>query len=322
MPDELEKRLERALHAIPPAGEDVTGRARRAALAALPPEAETRRRRRRRLLVPAAACTVAFVFGGVTLAATGGHLPLVGPSPRHHHRTPVVVPARRTGPVLPRGAIAFSATADGRAWLATSAGASLHGRPLSALAVSPGAVNLIEAESRTLRAVHVPAGTTAFILNLDGTATAATWAPAGIRIAYAVHTATGNRLYDAWGNGTHTFLVAAHTNGQAPSWRWDSLVLRVHPRGWHGDGAQPHERRDVGPPPRVRDPPPCRRRLRALWRPARDRRPVGPGASRGHAPPQPRALCVCEHAGGAEDRLAPAARSSSSARARRSPATW
>jgi hypothetical protein len=28
-----------------------------------------------------------------------------------------------------------------------------------------------------------------------------------------------------YGNGTHVHLVAAHTNGRAPSWRWDSLVF-------------------------------------------------------------------------------------------------
>ena len=225
MPDELEQRLERALAAIPPAGEDATGRALRAALDALPPAAESRRRRRRRLLVPAAACAVAFVFGGVTLAATGGHLPLVGHSPKVHHPTPPIVPAHHRGAVLPRGAIAFSATADGRAWLATSAGASLHGRPLSALAVSPGAVYLLEAAGRTMQAVHIPDFRTAFTRGVAGTAAAGAWAPAGIRIAYVVRTDSGNRLYDMYGNGTHVHLVAAHTNGQAPSWRWDSLAF-------------------------------------------------------------------------------------------------
>jgi hypothetical protein len=224
MPDELEQRLERALAAIPPAGDDATQRALRAALDALPPAAEARRRRRRRLLVPAAACVVAFVFGGVTLAATGGRLPLVGDSP-HHHPKPAVAPAHHPVAVLPRGAIAFSAVADGRAWLATSAGASLRGRPLSALAVSPGAVYLLEAQGRIVRAVHIPDFRSAFARGVAGTATATAWAPAGIRIAYVVHTDSGNRLYDMYGNGAHVHLVAAHTNGRAPSWRWDSLVF-------------------------------------------------------------------------------------------------
>jgi hypothetical protein len=225
MPDELEQRLERALQAIPPAGADATERARRGALDALPPASEPNRWRRRRLLVPAAACAVAFVFGGVTLAATGGHLPLVGNSPQPHRPTPSVRPVHHAAAVLPRGAIAFSAVAGGRVWLATSAGASLHGRPLSALAVSPGAVYLLEAEGRSLRAVHVPDGRTAFTRGIAGNVAATAWAPAGIRIAYVVQTAAGNRLYDMYGNGTHVHLVAAHTNGRAPSWRWDSLVF-------------------------------------------------------------------------------------------------
>ena len=175
--------------------------------------------------MPAAACAVAFVFGGVTLAATGGHLPLVGSSPKPHRPATSVRPAHHPAAVLPRGAIAFSAAADGRVWLATSAGMSLHGRPLSALAVSPGAVYLLESQGGSMRAVHVPDGRTAFTRGLAGTAAAAAWAPAGIRIAYVVHTPAGNRLYDMWGNGTHVHLVAAHTNGQAPSWRWDSLVF-------------------------------------------------------------------------------------------------
>lgn len=225
MPDELEQRLQRTLASIPPPGDDATERARRAALDALPPAPEPRRWRRRRLLVPAAACAVAFVFGGVTLAATGGHLPLVGNSPKPHHPAPTVPAVHPAAAVLPRGAIAFSAAADGRVWLATSAGATLRGSPLSALAVSPGAVYLLEAQGRSLRAVHVPDGRTAFTRGVAGEAAATAWAPAGIRIAYVVHTPAANRLYDMFGNGTHVHLVAAHTNGQAPSWRWDSLVF-------------------------------------------------------------------------------------------------
>jgi hypothetical protein len=225
MPDELEQRLQRTLASIPPPGEEATERALRAALDALPPAPEPRRWRRRRLLVPAAACAVAFVFGGVTLAATGGHLPLVGTSPKHHRPAPTFPAVRHAAAVLPRGAIAFSAAAGGRVWLATSAGASLHGSPLSALAVSPGAVYVLEARGRSLRAVHVPDGRTAFTRGIAGEAAATAWAPAGIRIAYVVHTAAGYRLYDMYGNGTHVHLVAAHTNGQAPTWRWDSLVF-------------------------------------------------------------------------------------------------
>ena len=219
MPDELEERLARTLQAMPPPAGDATQRALRAALAALPPAAEARRRRRRRLLVPAVACAVAFVFGGVTLAATGGRLPLVGTTAHHHHAR---THAPRSGVVLPRGAIAFSVAAGGRAWLATSGGAALRGRPLRMLAVSPGAINLLEGADHTLTAIATGDGHVAFSRTLPGPPLAASWAPAGIRIAYTVHTETGDRLYDMFGNGRHRFLVAGRTSGAAPSWRWDS----------------------------------------------------------------------------------------------------
>jgi hypothetical protein len=222
MPDELEERLARTLRSMPPPAADATERALRAALEALPPAAEARRRRRRRLLVPAVACTVAFVFGGVTLAATGGRLPLVGTPAHHHHPTRTHAHAPRAGVVLPRGAIAFSVAAGGRTWLATSGGAALHGRPLRTLAVSPGAINLLEGADHTLIAIATGDGHVAFTRTLPGPPLAAAWAPAGIRIAYTVHTGTGDRLYDMFGDGRHRFLVAGRTSGAAPSWRWDS----------------------------------------------------------------------------------------------------
>jgi hypothetical protein len=225
MPDELEHRLERALQAAPPPGADATERALRAALEALPAAADVRRRRRRRLLVPAVACAVAFVFGGVTLAATGGRLPLVGTPAHHHGATPPRRPAPKPAAVLPRGAIAFSAVAAGRAWLATSSGAALHGRRLSALAISPGAVWMVEGGRRGLHAVGVPDGRAGFDRRLPGTPLAAAWAPAGIRIAYVVRAPGGDRLYDMFGNGTHAVLVAAHALPQAPTWRWDSQAF-------------------------------------------------------------------------------------------------
>src|SRR5690349_24094344 len=119
MPDELEERLERTLGELEP-GADVTERARASALGALPPP---RTRSRRPLVLVAAACAVAFVFGGVTLAATGGGLPLVGDQSHHHLQAPPQAPARHPGIKLPRGAIACSATGGGRAWLVTSSGA-------------------------------------------------------------------------------------------------------------------------------------------------------------------------------------------------------
>jgi hypothetical protein len=220
MPDELEERLERTLGELEP-GPDVTDRARTAALAALPPP---RPRSRKPLVLIAAACAVAFVFGGVTLAATGGGLPLVGGESHHHPQPP---PARDHHPPiqLPRGAIAFSATGGGRAWLVTSSGARLRGKHLSALAVSPGAINLLEGSGRVLVAVSAADGHIAFTRHVPGEPIAAAWAPAGIRIAYVVRTGEGDRLYDMYGNGRHAFLVAPRTDGGTPTWRWDSLAF-------------------------------------------------------------------------------------------------
>jgi hypothetical protein len=173
----------------------------------------------------AAACAVAFVFGGVTLAATGGGLPLVGGESHHHRQAPTRPAARHPGIQLPRGAIAFSATGGGRAWLVTSSGARLRGKALSALAVSPGAINLVEGSGRALVAVSVSDGHVAFTRRVPGEPIAAAWAPAGIRIAYVVRTGRGNRLYDMYGNGRHAFLVAPRTDGGTPTWRWDSLAF-------------------------------------------------------------------------------------------------
>jgi hypothetical protein len=220
MPDELEDRLERVLGELQP-GTDVTERARASALRALP----ARSRPRRPLLVLAAACAAAFVFGGVTLAATGGGLPLVGGE--SHHRRPEHPPPADHHPDirLPRGAIAFSSAGDGRAWLVTSSGARILGKQLSALAVSPGAVNLLEGSGHALVAVAVSDGHVAFTRKVPGEPIAAAWAPAGIRIAYVVRTGEGNRLYDMYGNGRHAFLVAPRTDGGRPTWRWDSLAF-------------------------------------------------------------------------------------------------
>ncbi len=220
MPDELEERLERALRGAPPADAEAEERARRAALAAMPPP-RARRLPGRGLLAAAAVCAAVLVFAGVTLAANGVHIPLVGAARPEHRPRP---PARpRPGALaLPRGAVAFAAVAGGRAWLATSAGRGLHGRPLTLLAVSPDAINLLEGAGASLTAVAAEDGHVAFTRTVPGRSLAAAWAPAGIRIAYTVRTRMGNRVYDMYGNGRHAFLVARRSSGAAPSWRWDS----------------------------------------------------------------------------------------------------
>jgi hypothetical protein len=221
MPDELEERLERALGGLE-AGADATERARSAALGALPP---ARARSRRPLVLVAAACAVAFVFGGVTLAATGGGLPIVGDEPHRAHPAHPPAAVRHPALRLPRGAIAFSAAVDGRVWLAASSGARLTGVPATAYELSPGAVWSVVGSEGAIRAVGVRQQGHGFSHTLAGTPVAAAWAPAGIRIAYVVRTPHGHRLYDMYGNGTHDFAVARRVAPVQPSWRWDSLAF-------------------------------------------------------------------------------------------------
>jgi hypothetical protein len=224
MPDELEERLERALGELEP-GRDVTERARAAALAALP---APRTRSRRPLVLVAAACAVAFVFGGVTLAATGGGLPLVESGGASHHdggQPPAQRHRHRPRIVLPRGAVAFAAAADGRVWLSASGGTRLVGSPATAYELSPGAVWSVVGSEGALRAVGVQQHVEGFSRVVEGTPVAAAWAPAGIRIAYVVRTPDGNRLHDMYGNGTHDFLVGRRVAPVRPSWRWDSQAF-------------------------------------------------------------------------------------------------
>ncbi|HEX5252085.1 MAG TPA: hypothetical protein VFW14_20660 [Gaiellales bacterium] len=222
MPDELEERLERTLGGLEP-GADVTECARAAALGALPPP---RTRSRKPLVLVAAACAVAFVFGGVTLAATGGGLPLVGggTEPDHPHGTETR-PHRRPGIVLPNGAVAFAAAANGRVWLSASSGTQLQGMPATAYGLSPGAIWSIVGAKGGVRAVGVQQHGQGFSHAVAGTPVAAAWAPAGIRIAYVVRTTHGGQLFDMYGNGTHDFPVARHVASVTPSWRWDSQAF-------------------------------------------------------------------------------------------------
>jgi hypothetical protein len=223
MPDELEERLERALADLEP-GSNVTERARAAALAALP----ARSGPRRPLLLLAAACAAAFVFGGVTLAATTGGLPLVQSGSASHDHGGQATGQRhrhRPGIFLPRGAIAFAAAADGRVWLAATSGTRLTGTRATAYELSPGAIWSVVGSPGTMRAVGVQQHGEGFRRAVTGTPLAAAWAPAGIRIAYVVRTPEGDRLHDMYGNGTHDFLVGRRVAPVRPSWRWDSQAF-------------------------------------------------------------------------------------------------
>ena len=219
MSSELERRLERVLNDVPAeASSDAHDRARAAALAAAaaPPPARGALWR----IVVAAAVAMALVTTGVTLAATGA---------RPFSDTATVTKPPQAAPphtgLLPRGARAFSILADGRAWVATSHRVLLHGAPRSAIAVSPGAVYVLEAHGRTLRAVAVGTGRVAQTQHTAGPVTAAVWSPFPIRIAYLTEVGGHQQLHDEWGTLSHDYLVDRRVAAVAPSWRWDSLAV-------------------------------------------------------------------------------------------------
>src|SRR2546423_11072941 len=161
------------------------------------------------------------VTTGVTLAATGDRLfsdtaTLIKPSEA----------ARLdTGLLLPRGAHAFSILAGGRAWVAIPHRVLLRGVPRSAIAVSPGAVYVLEAHGRTLRAVAAGTGRVAQTQHTAGPVTRAVWSPFPIRIAYLTEVGGHQQLHDEWGTLSHDYLVDPHVAAVAPSWRWGSLPV-------------------------------------------------------------------------------------------------
>lgn len=225
MPSELEGRLGRVLAGAPGPDPGVSDRALRAALEALPSPADVRRARRRRVTLVLAACLAAFVSGGVTLAATGAHLPVVSPEPRS-------TPAVRTEPPPPAAAripagTAIWAVAGGRVAVVTKQTPirMLHDRRVRAFAVSPGSLYAVEGRGSTLRVIDLNGQRVVWRRRTDGRPVAAVWSPFPIRIAYLVRTPEGFVVGDLWGTGTHPFTVDGHAAPVAPAWRWDSKAL-------------------------------------------------------------------------------------------------
>src|SRR4051812_15409194 len=219
MPSELERRLERALNDVPvEASSDAHDRARAAALTAAVAPAPGRWSQWRVVIV--AAVTMVLVTTGVTLAATGER-----PFSDTATLTRPPQPAQLHTGLLPRAARAFSILAGGRAWVAVPHRVLLHGAPRSAIAVSPGAVYLLEAGGRRLRAVAVDTGRVVQTQRTGGPVTTAVWSPFPIRIAYLTEVGGHQQLHDEWGTLSHDYLVDRHVAAVAPSWRWDSLAV-------------------------------------------------------------------------------------------------
>ena len=224
MSSELERRLERTLGEAPGPDPGVTDRALRSALEALPAPGEARRIRHRRIALLLAACVAAFVSGGVTLAATGAHLPVVNPEP--------ATKATRSGPRfaadgLPAGTSIW-AVAGGRVVVVTRQTPirMLHGERVAAFSASPGSLYAVEGRGDTLRALEIHGQRIAWTRrHLGGRPVAVVWSPFPIRIAYLLRTATGYTVGDLWGTGTHPFTVDTRAAAVTPTWRWDSKAL-------------------------------------------------------------------------------------------------
>ena len=233
MSSELERELERALGEAPGPDPGVTDRALRSALEALPSPADARRIRRRRIALLLAACIAAFVSGGVTLAATDGRLPGIGPALTPDRPATSGAQARhRVATVAPGQAI--SALIGGRGVLVTARQTRTFAGPhLTGFAASPAALYAVEARPGHLRAVQVGTGRVAWRLRVPGTPTDPVWAPFPIRVAYLLHGRRGLEVHDIWGNGTHDFAVHGAAAAVAPSWRWDSKAFAFV----RGDGA-------------------------------------------------------------------------------------
>jgi hypothetical protein len=223
MPSELERRLERALADAPGPDPGVSDRALRATLEALPSPADIRRARRRRMVLLLAACLAAFVSGGVTLAATGAHLPVVNPAPKPAGRgVPPPLPASR----LPAGTSIWTVT-GGRVMVVTKEAPvrMLHDERVGAFAASPGSLYAVEGRGTTLRALELHGQRVVWRRRVGGRPVAAVWSPFPIRIAYLLRSPDGYVVGDLWGTGTHPFTIDRNAAPVVPAWRWDSKAL-------------------------------------------------------------------------------------------------
>ncbi len=206
MSKELEARLEAALGALPGADELVRGRARRAALDALPSG-----RGRGRLVVAFAAALAVFVLGAAALAAIGTIRVDLSPQ---RERSPVP-----EGVSTPAGAHGIALVVGGRLWLSAGS-ARIEGLRAQAVDLSPHALYAAVGVGRSL-VVTAPNGRRAWTLRTPGRVSAIAWSPDALKIAYVA----GRDLRIVEGDGDHDRLVERGVRAVRPSWRADSLAV-------------------------------------------------------------------------------------------------
>jgi hypothetical protein len=225
MSSELERQLERALGEAPGPDPGVTDRALQSALEALPSPADTRRIRRRRIVLLLAACIAAFVSGGVTLAATDGRLPGIGPALTSGRPAASGAPALHNAPLVAPAEVISALIGDHGLVVTAHLARTFTDHHLTGFAASPAALYAIEARPGHLRAVQAATGRVAWRFGVAGTPANPVWAPFPIRVVYLLNGRGGLEVHDIWGNGTHDFTVHASAAPVAPSWRWDSKAF-------------------------------------------------------------------------------------------------
>lgn len=215
MSSELESRLEAALEALPVADEVTRGRARRAALDALPGSA----RGRGRLVVMLAAALALLVLGAAALAAIGTIQVTLTPG-----RAKAPAPER----VLPPpGSNGIALVSGGRLWLAAGE-ARIEGLRARTADLSPHALYAAVGVGRSL-VVTAPNGRRAWTLRARREVRAVSWSPDALKIAYVA----GTELRIVEGDGDHDRLVERRVRAVRPSWRADSLALAYVGAGGH-----------------------------------------------------------------------------------------
>lgn len=207
MSNELEARLTEALGALPEADQVARGRARRAALDALP----RARRGHGQLLVAVAAALLLLVLGAAALAAIGTIEVTLAPK-RERAGT-----AERV--LAPPGAHGIALLVGGKLWLAAG-GARIEALPADAVDLSPRALYAAVGIGRSL-VVTAPNGRRAWTLRTPGEVKAVAWSPDALKIAYVA----GSQLRIVEGDGDHDRLVERLVRAVRPSWRADSLAV-------------------------------------------------------------------------------------------------
>lgn len=223
---DLERRVRRALRGLPGSSEERRGRARAAALDALP---GGRSPRRPRWLMVAAAVAAAVIAAGAALAATDRLDVRIGPPPEERAGGP---PAPAPGRVVvPPGGRGLAVVAGGRLWLGTRSGLGVQGLAATTAELSPGALFVAVGIGRSLVAMTPDGGRRAWSHPLPGPVVAAAWAPNPIAIAYVVRRGARHELRVIEGDGDGDRLVDPDVAPVRPAWRADTQALAYAARG-------------------------------------------------------------------------------------------